>query len=126
MAGGEYVEVVGLRPLLRDLRKFEPDVYKELRLGLKEAGHIVAQEAAKNAETLYKVRTGNLRDKIKPAVRQDGVYVRAKSKHRGYDYPGRLEFTKRPFAEPALHAKVNEARDAIDESIGRALRRCNL
>lgn len=124
--GGSYVSVTGLRPLLRDLKRLEPETYKELRKGLKDAGQIVADEAKENAEKMYRVRSGDLSSKITPAVQQKAVLVRAKARHRGYDYPGRLEFTKRPFAEPALQAKVNEARDAIDEAIGRALRRVDL
>ena len=124
--GGSYVSVTGLRPLLRDLKRLEPETYKELRQGLKDAGQIVANEAKQNAARLYRVRTGDLSTKITPAVQQRAVLVRAKAKHRGYDYAGRLEFTKKPYAEPALQSKVNEARDAIDEAIGRALRRTDL
>lgn len=126
-AGGvSHVSVTGLRPLLRDLKRLQPEVYRELRGGLKNAGDIVAREARENAARLYKTRTGDLSRKITPAVQQTAVLVRAKAKHRGYDYPGRLEFTKRPFTYPALDAKVNEARDAIDEAIGRALRATDL
>lgn len=124
--GGSYVSISGLRPLLRDLKRLEPATYKELRQGLKDAGQIVADEAKRNALSLYKKRTGDLSTKITPAVQQRAVLVRAKAKHRGYDYPGRLEFTKKPFAEPALQSKVNDARDAIDEAIGRALRATDL
>ena len=121
--GGSYVEIVGLRPLLRDLKQFEPAVYRDLRKGLKDAGQIVATEAKHNAEHLYRVRTGALRDKITPAVQQTAVLVRAKakSKHDGYDYPGRLEYTKRAFVETALQAKVNDAFDKIDDAIARAM-----
>jgi hypothetical protein len=124
--GGQYVTITGLRPLLRELRATEPAVYKELRLGLKQAGQIVADEAKRNAAQTYKVRTGDLSKKITPAVQQTAVLVRAKAKHRGYDYAGRLEYTKRPFAEPALQSKVYEARAAIDEAITRALRNAGL
>jgi HK97 gp10 family phage protein len=127
--GPARVEVTGLASLLRDLKKLEPEVYKELRSGLKNAGQIVADEAKRNASSLFRKRTGDLSRKITPAVKQKEVVVRAKAKHRGYDYPGRLEFDParaRPFLYPALDAKVNEARAAIDAAVGLALRKSNL
>ena len=96
---------------------------KEVRDGLKEVGDIVARNAQFIAAANgLRGRTGDLIKKIKPTVRQQGVFVEAKAKRKspkypgGYRYPGIYEFDPRrarPFLFPAAEASEAQIERAM-------------
>jgi len=134
------IDIQGLNAVRRTIKNMNPAIDKELRRGLKAAGDIVANQAKENARAAYEEgfyrkghhkrdpkdrRTGDLVKKIATAVTQrKGVEVRLKARHRGYNYPRRLEFEKgkTPFLRPALYMKRTEARREIWRAVDRALK----
>lgn len=123
------VDAQGLRQLSKDLRKIgDKELSKQLRVGLKQAGEIVAAAARSNASWSTRIPGS-----IRTGVTQKGVYVRAggraaphaitfEGKSNGGDrrHPvfarsdeTRQEWTwvtqtARPFLKPALNDNVNK------------------
>ena len=124
-ARGGTLQVQGLAELQRDLNKVNKTAKAEVRNGLKSVGLIVAEEAQLIAKAKGLVgdkphgnyTTGQLVAKIKPSVRQQGVFVRAGATRNGYPYPAIYEYgTKRgrPFLEPALARKEKDVERAME------------
>jgi hypothetical protein len=121
---GGTLQVEGLAQLQRDLNKVNKTAKKEVRDGLKEVGDIVARNAQFIAAANgLRGRTGDLIKKIKPTVRQQGVFVEAKAKRKspkypgGYRYPGIYEFDPRrarPFLWPAAETSEAQVERAMD------------
>jgi len=125
---GGTLQVEGLAQLQRDLNRVNKTAKKEVRDGLKEVGDIVAQKAKFIAAAQgLRGRTGDLIKKIKPTVRQQGVFVEAKAKHPskkypgGYRYPGLYEGIDgyargraRPFLWPAAETSEAQVERAMD------------
>lgn len=71
------IRVTGLKDILRDLRKLDPALYKELRVRLKKAVKVIADDAKKKAPH----RTGGLAKGIVPSVTQKGAKLVSKAPH---------------------------------------------
>lgn len=76
MTGIAAVDAQGLRQLSRDLKKIaDQDMSKQLRIGLKKSGDIVAKAAKSKASWSTRIPGS-----IRVGVTQKGVYVRAGGK----------------------------------------------
>ena len=121
---GGTLQVEGLAQLQRDLNKVNKTAKGEVRDGLKDVGQIVADKAKFIAAANgLRGTTGNLISKIKPTVRQQGVFVEAKAKKKskkypgGYRYPAIYEFDPRrarPFLWPAAETSEAQVERAMD------------
>lgn len=93
VAGGEFTLLVsGLAALQRDLGRVSKDARSEVREGLKGVAGITVSEAKRVAAAKGLHDSGDLIRKIVPTVNQQGVFVVAKAKRRGYPYPAIYEF----------------------------------
>lgn len=109
------VRVRGLRELQRDFRKMSGDLPKELRSELKEAGQIVATEAAR----LFRDRDPRSAASIVPRVRTGLVAV---EQRRGKTTGQHKEFGVLQMREallPGLAAKQEDVLDRLDKMLDR-------
>jgi HK97 gp10 family phage protein len=127
---GLTVRVDGLTELLRDLKKLEPEVSKELRDRLKEIVNVVASDARQKAP--YK--TGKLAKKIVPSVTNKGAAVLSKAEHaRIMEFGGRHPVfgnrntwvfqPARPHVFPAVEAHRADVDRQGQEALDNALRK---
>lgn len=134
---GSTVTVRGLRELIRDFRRIEAQLARELRRELLAIGQIVADEA-KNVQVPKKSlgagqggadgtpNTGRLQRGIRPRMRGATTIVENRSSRKGYKYPGIYEYgvsgrgrARRPFLQPALEAKQGEVIEALEDMLDR-------
>lgn len=129
------VVIKGLRELERDLhRAGNQFARKDLYAALKRGGDVVRDEARARAKSQFQQQTGDLVRLIKTRRRRATVSVTAEARHRGYLYPGRLEFGgrgtsqrgPRAFLGPALEAKRDEAVRLIRDGLDATFRKHNL
>jgi hypothetical protein len=114
------VKVEGLNELIRALRKAQSSVAPMVTAELRKLATAVAEEAKRRAPG---PRSGDLVRSIKPSVRIGRAEVRTSATHRGYIYPGRLEYgdLNLPFLGPAIEAKRGEIESGIENVIDRVV-----
>ena len=88
------LEITGLRELQRALKKVDRDALAGVRRQLKGVAAITATEARALAAANTTRGTGALIRGIKPFITAAGAGVRSGARHRGFDYPSRLEFQR--------------------------------
>lgn len=121
------IRIDGFAELLRDLKRYEPEVNKSFRKRLKNAVDKVAKDAARRAPR----KSGGLAKKIRPSVTGKGVAVISKAEHaRITEFGGRHPVfgnrenwvfqPARPHVFPAVEAGrkevETEALAALDEA----------
>lgn len=107
-----FVEIQGLKELSRTLKKMENG--KELAAELKGASRKVSEIVVSAAQGEVPVRSGRLRDSIKPNASPTGAGVKAGS--TGVPYAGPIHFgwNKRGIAaNPFIYRGVDKTMDEI-------------
>lgn len=125
MAVEVKIDVKGLEQLQASIRRVQQEIPEQSMAALREAGGIVAREAARRAPTL----TGRMVRSIdveQVSIRSLGtaearVVVPARKFSRrypdGYPYPLEVEYQRKPFIRPALAAKLQEIIDVFDRRV---------
>jgi HK97 gp10 family phage protein len=132
IGGGITVRIDGLTELLKDLKKLEPAVNKELRGKLREIVKVVAADARKRAPH----KSGALAKKIVPSVTNKGASVLSKAPHaRISEFGGRhpvfghnnwVFHPARPHVFPAVRAHQDDVRKQGAEALSDAVKKAGL
>jgi len=116
------ISIEGLAAFRRDLKRIDPVLVKGVRVALKDAAEIVADEARRRAPVRSGLTKGSVRSFT--SGNKAGVRVNARRVSRGYPagypYPKRIEFEgggRRAFVGPALEAKRGEVVRRLEEVI---------
>jgi hypothetical protein len=131
-AGG--VRVNGLKELVRDFRKVERGLGREIRREIKSIAKIVSDEARRIALAKGLRDSGDLIKMTKPAIRGSTGLVRSSATRRGYPYPFIYEYGKRgasktgprAWVNPALDAKQDEVVEAFEDVLDKITSRAGL
>jgi hypothetical protein len=115
------IKTEGVGQLLRALNKVDKNLRTKFRLGLIGVAELVAVEAQQIARTKGLVDSGDLVAGIRAGARGGYAYVADTARHRGYNYPARIEFEKkygdRSFLGPAAERKRVEAELALEATL---------
>lgn len=132
IGGGVAVRIDGLTDLLKNLKKLEPEVSKELRGRLREIVKVVAADARKRAPH----KSGALAKKIVPSVTNKGAAVQSKAPHaRISEFGGRhpvfghdrwVFHPARPHVFPAVEAHRDDVQTQGSEALSDAIRKAGL
>lgn len=122
MAKDVAVHTEGWRELRRDLRKFEPEIDKQLR---KNVGAIIGSSVVAAASAAAPRRTGALAASYRPFVTQRGAGVRSKLPYAAvHEYGGTISPQGTPItirrSAPITRA-VERLTDRIVDAIGDAV-----
>jgi hypothetical protein len=121
------VDVQGIREFRRDLKRLQPDIDRELRGDIREAGGKVLPVARAFAPTL----TGELARSIRLSVTQRGVSIystlpQAPVLHWGGEISPRgvpITFPRTEFISEAVERQADELLDDIGDGVERAARK---
>lgn len=129
----EAYKVQGLKNLQRNLRKYDKDMAKQLRVANKRAAEVIADEAKKNAPV---GATGALQKSVKPGATQTSGFVKAGSASRvPYANPVHWGWQNRPqggynpsvpFIQRALKTEHDEMVDVYNQAMGDLKKGSNL
>lgn len=91
---GDAIRVEGLSRLIRDMKKLESELPKEIKAEMKLIADHVAEDAQDDVSRRGLVDSGKMRKKIMGKARQNGAVIqsKAKSPRKGYPYPAIFEF----------------------------------
>src|SRR6266542_4236882 len=107
------IKTEGIGQLLRALNKVDKDLRSTVRAGLVAVAGMVSVEARQIAEQKGLRQSGDLIAGIRPGFRSSYAYVADTARHRGYNYPARIEFEKkygdRSFLVQAVEHKQAES-----------------
>ena len=134
MASAGTVRVDGLRELIRDFKKVEKGLAREIRREIKSIAKIVSVEAQRIAFAKGLWETGELIKMTKPAVRGAVGLVRASATNKGYAYPFVYEYGgrgagksgPRAWVNPALDNKQREVVEAFEDVLDKVTSRAGL
>lgn len=139
MAADELrITVVGIKELRKALRDVDPELQKRLKVELKKAAQIVADDAKRRVP----VRSGRAQGSIRAGSSGANAWVAGGKKTVPYygwlEYGGRKPISGRPrsvgpwkgsgggkegrFIQPAIEAKFDEVRQAVDEAVDDAVK----
>jgi hypothetical protein len=116
------IEVEGLGAVLRAFGKLDKRLRGELRAELAELAVGVAEKAREIAEAKGLRRSGDLISRIRPGARASYAYVADSARHRGFNYPARLEFEnhgERAFLRPARDAESEHVVRGVEALLDR-------
>jgi hypothetical protein len=113
LEGGERIKIEGLRDLVKDLRKLDENLPKEIRRINFEA----AQEVAGAARSLVPHRSGRLEGSIRPLATQRGGQVAAGTAAVPYAGPIHFGWLRRHITpQPFLYSALDGMRDKVFEA----------
>ena len=122
------VRVEGLASLRRDFARAGKEQRKAFGAAIKTVAAGVAETAKSIARREDLFESGQLIDKIKPAVKGTVGLIRATATNDGFAYPGLYEFGGRArlFLQPALEQDEDEIVKELDQALGDLLASVNL
>jgi len=121
MAETFEIKTEGIGPLLRALNQVDKGLRTKFRLALVGVAELVAVEARQIAQSKGLIDSGDLVASIRAGARGGYAFVADTARHRGYNYPGRIEYEKkygdRAFLGPAVERKRGEAELALEAAL---------
>lgn len=115
MAHGDGIEVHGVNETIRAFQRVDAKVARELRTSFGRVAEPVVDQAQANVRRLRLVKSGDMLRKFRVSVRRGEAVVRNTSRHRGYDYPRKIEYTDRSFLRSALDTSRREVLAAFEQ-----------
>jgi Bacteriophage HK97-gp10, putative tail-component len=130
MASQVSVQVVGLKSLMRDLKKLSDPRAGALVKAMQEAGRRAAEPIAEALRSAYpKGKTGRLRGSVRVTASRTGAAVRVGRKSIPYagpvdfgGYPGDRAFIKDGrYLYPTMHAHQADAVHRYEQAVGKVV-----
>ena len=122
------IRVQGLNEIRRDFASAGKESRRAFTAAMKGIAEGVADTARSIASREGLFQSGDLINKIKPAVRGTVALIRATAARDGFPYPGLYEFADRdrPFLQPALTQDEGRIVDGLDDALGSLMSRFDL